>query len=157
MEAIPPSEVAHGTLDARANHTSIQVEICESGNRQQTLQNAAELIAWLVLEHKILAANIFPHRQFQKKTCPQILPPGQVWDSFVATIHACLPPSPVLSSSMRLYNLGVPINAAGWEVKEAARPALSRVLSAIVENFAELDKTPWCGELFRKIGDRLGN
>lgn len=157
VEAIPPNEVAYGTLDARANHSAIQVEICESGNRQQTLKNAAELIAWLLVEYKIAHTNVFPHRQFQKKTCPQILPAGQAWDGFITQVHAAISPPPAPSASMLLYSLGVPINAAGWAVKEAANPALARVLSVIVDCFADLDKTPWCGELFRKIGERLGN
>ena len=157
VEAIPPGEVAHGTLDARANHASIQVEICESGNRQQALRNTAELIAHIITEYQIAPANVFPHRQFQKKSCPRILPPGQAWDNFIAQVKSCIIPPPTPSASMLLYSLGVPINAVGWAAKEAASPGLARVLFAIVENFADLDKTPWCGELFRKIGERIGN
>lgn len=86
VEAIPAGELSYNTLDAKANHSSISIEICESGDREMTLQNAAELANHLMAEWNIPIANVFPHRQFQVKDCPRILQPGVAWDGFIALI-----------------------------------------------------------------------
>lgn len=86
VEAIPAGELSYNTLDAKANHTSISIEICESGDREKTLQNAAELVAYLLPEWDIPLTNVFPHRRFQNKDCPRILQPGAAWDGFLSRV-----------------------------------------------------------------------
>ena len=87
VEAIPAGELTYNTLDAKANHTSISIEICESGDRGKTLQNAAELVNHLMAEWNIPIANVFPHRHFQAKDCPRILQPGTMWNGFLDSIR----------------------------------------------------------------------
>jgi N-acetylmuramoyl-L-alanine amidase len=86
VEAIPSGELSYNTLDARANHSSISVEICESGDRKKTLSNAVELICYLMGMWNIDVVNVKGHRDFQNKNCPGILPVGNAWDTFIDSV-----------------------------------------------------------------------
>lgn len=89
IECIPPNEVAWHAGDGRGNGNmkSIGVEICESGNRQKTLQNAIGLIQHLMKAHNI--TKVVRHYDWSKKNCPRILNTRgdwKEWNDFHARI-----------------------------------------------------------------------
>jgi N-acetylmuramoyl-L-alanine amidase len=89
VEAIPPNEVAWHAGDGRqgeGNAYSIAVEICESGDRAKTLDNAARVIAALLREHGLTMADIRQHFDWNKKDCPRILRAGNLWSEFLASV-----------------------------------------------------------------------
>ncbi len=50
IEAIPLNEIAYHAGDKKGNNTSIGIEICESGDRAKTIQNAINLVAKMLYE-----------------------------------------------------------------------------------------------------------
>ncbi len=84
--AIPYDEVSNGTLSKDSNWNDIQVEICESGDREKTLRNAIDYIASLCIEFKIPASKVKKHADVQVKNCPRILIDTGRWDWFVSEI-----------------------------------------------------------------------
>ncbi len=87
VEAIPCGEVSYSVLGTYPNHNAISIEICESGDRQDTLENAAELVSILMGQWQIPIENVMKHRDFQIKSCPQILPDDK-WVKFIDSIKA---------------------------------------------------------------------
>jgi N-acetylmuramoyl-L-alanine amidase len=87
VEAIPAGELSYNTLDARANHASISIEICESGDRVKTLRNAVDLVCSLMGQWNIPIDNVKRHGDFQNKNCPGILPVGPGWNGFIDSIR----------------------------------------------------------------------
>lgn len=79
IEVIPPNEVAWHAGDGRGqgNMASIGVEICESGDRQKTLENAIKLVQHLMKTHNI--TNVVRHYDWSKKNCPRILNTDSKW------------------------------------------------------------------------------
>ena len=76
IEAIPLGEVAWHAGDGGGgpgNRKSIALEICESGNRAKTLDNAAELLARLLQEKGWGVERLRRHYDWSGKPCPRIL------------------------------------------------------------------------------------
>ena len=76
IEAIPLNEVAWHAGDGGSgtgNRKSIGIEICESGDRQRTLQNAVKLVAKLLKERGWGVDRLRRHYDWSKKNCPRIL------------------------------------------------------------------------------------
>lgn len=100
-------------------------------------------------------ADIRFHRDQAKayKTCPgtSILKPV-----FEAAVAELLKPKPVTACDV-LQARGVVFDSKGWNVKAAQNKALGAVLSAIANNWTELDKVPYIGTLLQRVGDKLGN
>jgi len=124
VEAIPAGELSYNTLDARANHSSISVEICESGDREKTLRNAVELVAVLMKEWRIPIENVFPHRQYQKKDCPRILQPGAAWNGFISSVKEKHTPGidyalDRINRSMNSHGM-TPLSLAYWLINAQA-------------------------------------
>ncbi|HHX61644.1 MAG TPA: N-acetylmuramoyl-L-alanine amidase [Epulopiscium sp.] len=82
IECIPPNEVAWhaGDNKGQGNMASIGLEICESGNREKTLENAIKLIQHLMKVHKI--TKIARHYDWSKKNCPRILNKKGDWSEW---------------------------------------------------------------------------
>ncbi|MCE5227888.1 MAG: N-acetylmuramoyl-L-alanine amidase [Porphyromonadaceae bacterium] len=75
-QVLPNNEVGWHAGDGGSgpgNRRSIGIEICESGDRKQTLLNAAELVRDLMAELKIDSAHIVQHNAWSGKDCPRIL------------------------------------------------------------------------------------
>jgi N-acetyl-anhydromuramyl-L-alanine amidase AmpD len=97
IECIPLHEVAWHTGTRSGNKTSIGLEICESGNREATLKNAAQLAA-KVLHSKGWGINSLKmHYDWSEKNCPRILrsptsrnKPHQTWDWFTNEVKLLL-------------------------------------------------------------------
>jgi len=81
---IPPNEVAWHAGDGRGpgNMKSIGLEICESGDREQTLKNAAHISAIIMDANKIPFANLKQHYDWSGKNCPRILRDTKRWEEF---------------------------------------------------------------------------
>lgn len=75
IQCIPFNEVAYHAGDGQGNgnRASIGLEICESGDRQKTLANAAELAAYILNEYGWRADKMVQHNHWSGKDCPRIL------------------------------------------------------------------------------------
>ena len=76
IECIPLNEVAWANGDGyygEGNRSSISMEICESGNRAKTLDNAAKLAAKVLKENNIPFNKMVRHYDWTGKNCPRIL------------------------------------------------------------------------------------
>ena len=72
IEAIPLNEVAYHSGTQAGNYSSISIEICESGDRQETLQNAVTLVAKLLKERGWGVDRLRRHYDWNGKICPRI-------------------------------------------------------------------------------------
>ena len=84
--AIPLNERALHAGNQRGNDTSISLEICESGNREKTLQNAAEVTAQLLRERGWGVDKLRQHHDWSGKNCPRILRDTGKWGWFVEEV-----------------------------------------------------------------------
>lgn len=88
IECIPLNEVAWHAGDKRGpgNMKSIGVEICESGDREETLKNAVKLVAKLLHERRWGIERVKQHYDWNKKNCPRILRDNGRWGEFLNAI-----------------------------------------------------------------------
>lgn len=75
IEVLPLNEVSWNAGDGngQGNRASIAIEICESGNRQKTLDNAVALVAKMLKERKWGVDKLRRHYDWSRKECPRIL------------------------------------------------------------------------------------
>lgn len=87
IEAIPLNEVAWHAGDGQGpgNMTSIAVEICESGDRERTIDNAIALIAQMLIERDWGVERVRKHQDWSGKYCPRIL--IESWDDFIEKLE----------------------------------------------------------------------
>ncbi len=86
VTVIPHNEVAYGTTNKTANWSYIQLEICESGNREQVIDNTIHFIASICLQNNLNPAeSVFKHADFQDKNCPRIFD-NNSWAKFISDI-----------------------------------------------------------------------
>lgn len=78
-EAIPLSEVAFHAGNAAGNSTSIGIEICESGDRKNTVDNAVKLVAQMLNERSWGVAKLKRHYDWIGKNCPRIMNEDGKW------------------------------------------------------------------------------
>lgn len=96
IECVPFGEIAWHAGDGAngtGNTKSISMEMCESGDRDKVLDNAASLAAKILRDKGLGVASLRRHRDWTTKTCPRILidqdyrtKPEQTWDWFVAKV-----------------------------------------------------------------------
>jgi len=86
IEVLPLNEVAWhaGDGNGQGNRASIGIEICESGNRQKTLQNAVKLVTKMLKERNWGVDRLRRHFDWSGKICPRILQPNNWagWEQF---------------------------------------------------------------------------
>jgi len=85
IEAIPLNEVAWHAGDGGSgtgNRRSISIEICESGDRAKTLENAIKLTAKLLKERGWGVDRLRRHYDWSKKICPRIFYDGGKWTTW---------------------------------------------------------------------------
>lgn len=89
IEAIPLDEVAYHAGNRNGNNKSIGIEICESGNRQKTLDNAVKLVAKMLYERGWGVDKLRRHYDWSGKNCPRILNYNnwQGWDKFMFDVR----------------------------------------------------------------------
>lgn len=88
IECIPLNMVAYHAGDGAngaGNSKTIGIEICESGNREKTIQNAVELVAKMLKERSWEIDKLRRHYDWTKNSgCPRILAYNnwEGWDTF---------------------------------------------------------------------------
>lgn len=85
---IPEGEVAWHTGNVEGNMKSIGVEICESGDAEETYKNALGLIAKILKDRNWQIDRVRTHESWSGKSCPRKLLP--VWDEFLQDIKSTL-------------------------------------------------------------------
>lgn len=88
IECIPLNEVAWHAGDGRGdgNMKSIAIEICESGNYNKTLENAANLVAKLLRERGWGVDRLRRHWDWSRKICPRLMYDGGKWTGWTRFI-----------------------------------------------------------------------
>ena len=81
VECIPISEGAYHTGNYDANREGYSVEICESGDRSKTIENAVNYVAKLLVEHNLEVGCLRRHKDFTGKNCPRIFSDNE-WSEF---------------------------------------------------------------------------
>lgn len=83
VECIPLNENAwhagDGSGAKSGNRTSIGIEICESGNYAKTLDNAADLVAQMLIERGWGVDRLRRHYDWSGKICPRLMYDGGKW------------------------------------------------------------------------------
>lgn len=89
VEAIPLDEVAWHSGNSVGNNTSIGIEICESGNRANTIQNAVDVTVALLKERGWNVSHLRRHYDWSGKNCPRIFSANnwQGWNDFKAKVQ----------------------------------------------------------------------
>jgi len=101
VEAIPENEISYHAGKGSGNTGSIGIEICESGDRLKTLNNAVDLVVYLLKKHNLKITDIKKHYDWTKKNCPRILidktqvKDGLDWNWFIKQIELKLKPEPI--------------------------------------------------------------
>ncbi|MDD5486876.1 MAG: trypsin-like peptidase domain-containing protein [Dehalococcoidales bacterium] len=88
IEAIPLNEVAYHAGNHAGNYSSIGIEICESGNRTKTLENAVELTVELLQQYGWGVDKLRRHYDWSGKVCPRIMSGNNWagWEQFKAEV-----------------------------------------------------------------------
>lgn len=151
VEAIPAGELAYGTLDAKANHSSINIEMCESGDRVQVIRSTAALVAKLMHDWGIPLQNVVGHRRFQNKDCPRILQTGRQWDEFIRMVDMFARPT-----GMAFIVGKVPFSSpAGWIDNANKSQPLNEVAVALANNWDALMEVPYFGNWLEKVSEQF--
>jgi N-acetylmuramoyl-L-alanine amidase len=120
IEAIPLTEVAWhaGDGSGQGNRASIGIEICESGNRAKTLENAVKLTAKLLKERGWGVDRLRRHHDWSGKICPRILQPNNWagWEQFKRDVQKELSGGETVSTKNQPSSWAK--NAWEWAKKE---------------------------------------
>ncbi|ASA22303.1 N-acetylmuramoyl-L-alanine amidase [Paenibacillus donghaensis] len=88
VECLPLTENAwhsgDGSGSKSGNRTSIGIEICESGNYSQTLDNAVDLVASMLKERGWGVDRLRRHFDWSGKICPRLMYDGGKWTGWTA-------------------------------------------------------------------------
>jgi len=92
IECIPFNKVAYHAGDGaygQGNSKSIGLEICESGNREKTLDNAVKLVAKMLHERNWGVDKLRRHYDWSGKNCPRIMSANnwKEWDRFKFNVN----------------------------------------------------------------------
>jgi len=85
VEVIPLNEIAYHAGDRTGNATSLGIEICESGNYVQSLENTADLVADLLISKNKTVKDLRQHYDWSGKNCPWKIRAGHngwTWEVF---------------------------------------------------------------------------
>lgn len=93
IECIPLDEVSWNAGDGyygTGNRESISIEICESGDRQKTLENAVKVVVKIMNEQNI--TSLKRHYDWSMKDCPRIMSANGWlgWYAFLKNIDEAL-------------------------------------------------------------------
>ncbi len=89
IECVPIDEVAWACGDGYGdgNMHSVSIEICESGDRAKTLDNAAKEVARLLLELELTTDDMRKHQDWSGKYCPRIILDVDGWEEFKQQVN----------------------------------------------------------------------
>jgi N-acetylmuramoyl-L-alanine amidase len=111
-QVLPTNEVAWHAGDGNGlgNTASIGIEICEPGDRKQSLINAIELTRRLMDQEGIPIENVVQHNYWSGKNCPRILRDkafirdGLDWKWFMTELKKAVTPSSAATSNKKEDN-----------------------------------------------------
>lgn len=86
IKAIPFNEITYHSGTTKGNTTSLSLEICESGNRDKTLQRAIEVTAYILKQKGWGVDKLRQHHDWNGKNCPRILRDTGKWDWFKSEV-----------------------------------------------------------------------
>lgn len=124
IEAIPPNEVSLHSGTSQGNNTSISIEICESGNRELTLQRTQELVRYLMDKHNIRV--IKRHYDWSKKNCPRILNTDGKWSLWLKFLGEIFNPPKTNPKEKEVDWMSQPIKFPVREMDNALLRVLQR-------------------------------
>lgn len=93
---LPCNEVGYHAGDSSwqegGNRNGIGIELCVNagGNFDQTMQNAAQLTAYLLRKHDLTLDAVKKHQDFSGKICPQTIITLGRWDAFLQMVQTAL-------------------------------------------------------------------
>jgi len=97
IECIPLNENSWASGDGSSpnsgNRTSIQIEICESGNYQKTIDNSVTLVAKILKERNWNVTNLKRHWDWSRKICPRLMYDNgnwKPWEAFKNSVQSKL-------------------------------------------------------------------
>ena len=156
IQAISITETAMHCGNTTGNRHSIGVEICESGDRKATLENAAKFVAYLINTTGLSVSDVTTHNAWVGKNCPRILIDkglivgGMDWEYFIGRIEFYLYGED--EEDMVRYNTLTEI------VKDMpyARNTILKLIE--LKMFADKDKMDLSKDMIRLfvLNDRLG-
>ncbi len=120
VEAIPLNEVAWHAGDGSkgpGNRKSISIEICESGDREKTLENAAKLVVRMLKERGWGIDRLRRHYDWSGKNCPRILNYNnwKGWEIFKQSVKDKLTPKVEVVKELDIVKEGKKYR--GWLLK----------------------------------------
>ncbi len=92
---LPDDEIGYHAGDSSegdGNLHGIGIELCvnEGGDFQQTMQNAAQLTAYLLRRYDLSIDDVKQHRDFSGKICPKTIIQNDGWDDFLQLIQCAV-------------------------------------------------------------------
>jgi len=85
VQAIPDNEIAYHSNTYEGNHTSLSVEVAESGDFEWTMREAAKWIAEKLVVKGLGVEAVRTHKDWSGKNCPSLLLPR--WKEFISMIQ----------------------------------------------------------------------
>ena len=124
---LPEEETAFHAGDGAGdgNRKSIGIEICvnEGGELEKAVNNAARLVAKIMVRRKIPLENIVPHHHWSGKNCPQGILAGKPvnWQDFLFLVEAQRERQPHWAEGFLLYlqEKGVVDTPVAWSDLDA--------------------------------------
>lgn len=113
-----------GTKTGGGNMTSLSLEICESGDREQTLQNAIAVVAEDLKQLGWGVERLRQHYDWTGKNCPRILRDTGRWEWFVQQVQQAMKEE----EQPMIYNY-IDENMPAW-AREAVQWAVERGILA---------------------------
>lgn len=93
VECIPLTENAWHAGDGRngtGNRKSVGIEVCESGNYEQTMRNTVLLVAELLKSKNKGIETLRQHNNWDGKNCPRLIRAGHLgwtWERFISEVE----------------------------------------------------------------------
>lgn len=90
---LPDQEIGYHAGDNSrkegGNRNGIGIELCvnQGGDFQRTMQNAAQLTAYLLRKYELTIDAVKKHQDFSGKECPQTIIQQQLWDDFLNMVQ----------------------------------------------------------------------
>ena len=96
VEAIPLNEESYHSSTLFGNMTSIAIEMCESGDRQKTIDNTIEVVVKLLKENGWNTNQLRRHFDWSGKNCPRIFSANnwKAWFDFKKEVQKVLDAKP---------------------------------------------------------------
>lgn len=88
IQAIPETEVAYHSGTTEGNHSSIGIEVCESGDQEKVYANAVGFVALQLYQRGWGVDKVTTHKRWSGKECPRLLLPK--WSKFIDDVEDTL-------------------------------------------------------------------